>query len=155
MLIPIAIFAAALGSGLMAGLFFAYSTSVMPALAQMPNGQGATAMNIINVVIQNPLFLSVFMGTALLSLLLVVAVFTGMTVKPTWVILGAALYLIGNIGISFAINIPLNNELAAINPGSSNGAQMWATYLNRWVFWNHVRAAACLASLAAFIVALM
>lgn len=155
MLVTLAIFATALGSGLMAGLFFAYSTSVMPALAQMPDGQGATAMRIIDVVIQNPLFLSIFMGAALLSLLLIVAAFAGMTVKPTWVILGAALYLVGNIGVSFVFNIPMNNELAAVDPASAQGAQVWATYLNRWVFWNHVRAVACLASLAAFIIALM
>jgi uncharacterized membrane protein len=78
-----------------------------------------------------------------------------MTVKPTWVILGAVLYLVGNIGVSFLYNIPMNNELAAIDPASAQGAQVWATYLNRWVFWNHVRAVACLASLAALIVALM
>ena len=46
-------FAAALGGGLMAGLFFAFSNSVMGALARLPAAQGVAAMNSINVVILN------------------------------------------------------------------------------------------------------
>ncbi len=66
-LMPAVTFFALVGSGLVAGLFFAYSNSVMPALAKMPSPQGITAMNYINVVIQNPLFFTVFMGTAVLA----------------------------------------------------------------------------------------
>ena len=58
---------AALGSGLVAGLFFGFSTAVMKALARLPPAQGMKAMQDINVVILNPVFLAVFMGTALIS----------------------------------------------------------------------------------------
>ncbi len=74
-LIPALAFAAAIGSGLMAGLFFIFSVCIMQALGRLPAEQGIAAMNAINVVIQNPLFLSVFMGTALLALALVVVAF--------------------------------------------------------------------------------
>ena len=66
----VALVLAIMGSGLMAGLFFAFSTAVMAALARLPAAQGADAMNAINVVIVNPLFLAVYMGTAALALCL-------------------------------------------------------------------------------------
>jgi uncharacterized membrane protein len=153
-IIPAITFLALLGSGLMAGLFFAYSNSVMPALAKMPGPQGIAAMNHVNVVILNPLFLSVFMGTAVLAALLVVAALLGWTAKPVWIVIGAALYLVGNIAITMGINVPMNNALVAAGADSPNSAALWATYLDRWVFWNHVRALACTGALAAFAVAM-
>lgn len=74
-LVPALAFAAAIGSGLMAGLFFVFSVCIMQALSRLPPDQGVAAMNAINVVIQNPLFLFAFMGTALLGLILLVMAF--------------------------------------------------------------------------------
>lgn len=54
----------ALGSGVIAGVFFAFSTSVMKALAALPPAQGVAAMQSINVAIINPWFLIPFLGTA-------------------------------------------------------------------------------------------
>src|SRR3712207_3284782 len=67
-LINTLVLAAALGSGLMAGLFFAFSNSVMKALASLPPEKGIAAMQAVNVAVLNPLFLSVFSGTALTGL---------------------------------------------------------------------------------------
>ena len=61
-------FAAALGAGLMAGLFFAFSTCVMTALGRQPAPCGIAAMQAVNEVILNPVFLLVFMGTPAVSL---------------------------------------------------------------------------------------
>ena len=57
-------FAATLGCGLMAGLFFAFSVAVMKALERLPPAEGIVAMQSINVAILNPVFLTVFFGTA-------------------------------------------------------------------------------------------
>jgi len=54
-----------LGCGLMAGLFFIFSVCIMKALGQLPPEKGIAAMQFINVVIVNPLFMLVFLGTAL------------------------------------------------------------------------------------------
>ena len=67
-LIPILTLLAALGSGLMAGLFFAFSSFVMAALARLPADQGITAMNSINVTILNLSFSVAFFGTTILCL---------------------------------------------------------------------------------------
>jgi len=153
-LVPAITFLALIGSGLMAGLYFAYSNSVMPALAKMPGPQGIDAMNHINVVILNPLFLTVFMGTAVLALLLIVAALLGWSAKPAWIVAAALLYLAGNIAVTMAINVPMNNALAAAGADGPNSAMLWANHLDRWVFWNHVRTIACTASLAAFAMAI-
>ena len=65
-------FFAALGSGLIAGLYFAFSTAVMPALANLPEEQGIAAMQKINAAILNPLFLLLFFGTAVASAISVI-----------------------------------------------------------------------------------
>jgi uncharacterized membrane protein len=55
---------AALGCGLVAGVFFAFSTFVMKALARLPAPQGIAAMQSINVIVINPWFMTAFLGTA-------------------------------------------------------------------------------------------
>jgi uncharacterized membrane protein len=58
-----------LGSAIIAGVFFAFSNFVMPALGRLPAVEGIVSMQAINVVVINPLFMAVFAGTAVLSLL--------------------------------------------------------------------------------------
>lgn len=111
-------------------------------------------MNHINVVIQNPLFLTIFIGTAVLALILVVAALTGWTASPGWILTGTALYLAGNIAVTFAINLPMNDALAAAGSDGASSEAFWAMFLDRWVFWNHLRAAVCTGALAAFAMAM-
>jgi uncharacterized membrane protein len=139
---------ALLGSALMAGLFFAFGTAVMSSLQRLPAGQGAAAMNLINVRIQNPLFLLVFCGTALICLALPVLAFVQDAPGKWWIVAGSVLYLAGVIVLSFAVNIPLNDGLAA-------GTTDWTTYLTRWNPANNVRAVAGALSVVAFAVALI
>jgi uncharacterized membrane protein len=63
----------ALGSGLIAGFFFAFSILVMRALGTRPAPHGIAAMQSINVVVINPWFLIAFFGTALACLLAIAA----------------------------------------------------------------------------------
>ncbi len=51
-------------------------------------------------------------------------------------------------------NVPLNDALATVKPDSTDGANLWASYLTNWAFWNHVRTLAALAAAAAFTFAL-
>lgn len=142
------------GVGLMGGLFFAFGTAVMGSLERMPPGQGATAMNLINVRIQNPVFLLVFVGTALICLALAVLAFIRDNPGRWWLLAGAALYLVGVMVLSFVVNIPLNDKLAALDPNSTAGAAEWLNYLARWNPANDIRAAACLLAVIAFGLAL-
>ena len=60
---------AALGCGLIAGVFFAFSTFVMRALARLSPSEGIAAMQSINITVLNPWFLGAFLGTAAACLL--------------------------------------------------------------------------------------
>jgi uncharacterized membrane protein len=113
-----------------------------------------TAMNHVNVVIYNPLFLTIFTGTAVLALILAAVALLGGTARPAWILIGAALYLVGNVAVTMGINVPLNDALAAAVADGTGNEAFWATFLDRWVVWNHVRAAACTGALAAFAMAM-
>ncbi|MHA6617217.1 anthrone oxygenase family protein [Pseudonocardia sp. DLS-67] len=153
--LPVVALLGVIGSGLMAGVFFAFSTAVMPGLRLLRPAAGIEAMQQLNRVIQNPLFLLVFMGTGLLCLLLVIgAPITGGP-GTAWIVIGGLLYLVGSIGLTFVVNVPMNNRLDAANPLTDEGAAIWADHLSRWTAWNHVRALACTAAVAALTLGVM
>ena len=142
------------GCGLMAGLFFVFSFSVMDALSQMPPNEGMKAMQLINRTILNPVFLGAFMGTAVACLL--VAIISLWQREPGfgWALAGAIVYLVGGFWVTAARNVPLNNRLDVQSPGSTESAEVWALYLKRWTQWNHVRTAACIAATVLLTIAL-
>ena len=65
--LDLALLAGAIGTALIAGAFFAFSSFVMGALGKLPPAQGIAAMQSINVVVINPWFMSAFIGTAALT----------------------------------------------------------------------------------------
>ena len=142
-LIPLTVIAIA-GSGLMAGLFFVFSFSVMNALAQMPANEGMKAMQLINRTILNTVFLSAFFGTALACLL--VAIISAWQRPPDfgWVIAGACMYLVGGFMVTAFFNVPLNNSLDKLSSDDPASHEEWTHYLKLWTRWNHLRTAACI-----------
>lgn len=149
-------FAAAIGSALVAGIFFAFSTFVMAALGRIPADQGIRAMQSINVTVINPLFMLAFMGTGVVCLALIAGAYVRWDETSGKLILMAGLiYLIGCIGVTMALNVPLNDALAAVEASTPEAATLWARYLVDWTFWNHVRTIAPLISAVLFIAALI
>lgn len=144
-------FVAAIGSGLIAGVFFAFSSFVMKALRRLPPGEGITAMQSINVAVINPLFLGVFLGTAAACAAAAVGALMRWE-KPgaAYVLGGSAAYLAGTFGVTMGFNVPLNNSLEAVSPADPDAARRWADYVSRWTAWNHVRTAAALAAAVLF-----
>jgi uncharacterized membrane protein len=153
--LSVAIFAAALASGLIAGIFFAFSSFVMKALSRLPPHHGIAAMQSINAAVLNPAFLGVFVGTALVSAALAIPAFLPSAGgSARYLLAGSVLYIFGCFLVTGLCNVPLNNALAAVEPGTSAAAGVWAVYLRRWLLWNHVRTAASLAASGAFLLAL-
>jgi uncharacterized membrane protein len=58
---------ACVGAGIVAGVFLAFSRFVMRALREWPACHGVAAMQRVNVGVLNPGFLAVFVGTAVLA----------------------------------------------------------------------------------------
>jgi uncharacterized membrane protein len=147
--------AAVLGCGLIAGAFFAFSSFVMKAFGRLPTEQGIAAMKSVNIVVLNPVFLSVFVGTAALCLVAVAASFLRWRdPDAVYLLAGGLLYLIGTFLVTMAFNVPRNNALAVAAPADPASAALWASYLTSWTAWNHVRTAAALAATASFAIAL-
>lgn len=145
----------ALGCGLIAGAFFAFSSFVMKALSRVPASEGMAAMQSINVVVLNPVFLGVFVGTAALCAAgLVVSFLRWQEPGAGYLLAGSLLYLAGTFLVTMMFNVPLNDALAAVSPTATGADGLWADYLVRWTAWNHVRTAAALAAMASFILAL-
>jgi uncharacterized membrane protein len=145
-----------LGAATIGGVFFAFSTFVMRALAQLPPAQGIAAMQRINVVVLNRLFLGTFMGTAVLQGLSgVLAVVTAVPIRSPLLLAAAVCYIVGCFGVTMAFNVPRNDRLQSWPAASPGALEYWPTYLREWTFWNHVRTAASLASAACGIVASM
>jgi len=145
----------ALGSALIAGTFFAFSTFVMPALSQRPPSEGIAAMQAINVVVVRSPFIAVFFATAISAAALALAAVMNLAVpRAAYWLAGAALYVLGTFALTIASNVPLNDKLAAVAPNSPEGAAVWTRYLKHWTWWNTVRTAASLLATATFIRAL-
>ncbi|MBD2106472.1 anthrone oxygenase family protein [Nodosilinea sp. FACHB-13] len=138
----------ALGCGLVAGVFFAFSTFVMQALGQQPPAQGIATMQSINITVINPWFMGVLFGTAAGCLGLIAASLTKGLPGAKYLLIGSLLYLLGTILVTVAFNVPLNDALARVNPDSAEGASFWTKYLASWTLWNHVRTGAALAAAA-------
>ncbi|HEX2114604.1 MAG TPA: anthrone oxygenase family protein [Alphaproteobacteria bacterium] len=145
---------AAIGSGLIGGIFFAFSTFVMAALRRLPAAQGIAAMQSINVAVLNPWFLGPFFGTAAVGAVLAVMALLRSGRGDAWLLAGGALYIVGTVAVTILFNVPRNRALAAVAPHGADGARLWADYAISWTAWNHVRTAASVAASAAFIAAL-
>src|SRR5690606_10268618 len=126
----LAFLALVLGAAL-AGLFFAFSMSVMRGLGDEGADAAASAMRSINRRILNPWLFLTFLGTPLAALAAgIVATLDGR--DGTWLYLAAAVSFLGSFVITAAVNVPLNNALAARTIS-------WADYARRWTPWNTVR----------------
>ena len=144
---------AALGSGLNAGFFFAFSILIMPALATQPPAAAIATMQTINIVVLSTWFFLVFFGTALLSLALGIMAIATWTYASDEILLAATLYLAGTIFVTMAFNVPLNNALAVAKPETEEAHALWRRYLVVWTNWNHVRTVAPLLACACFVLA--
>ena len=144
-----------LGCGLVAGVFFAFSTFVMTALRRLKLEEGIAAMQSINKLAVTPVFMTALFGMAAACLGLVAWAVISWGEGPSALVLaGGTLYLLGTIGVTVACNVPLNNRLATLHPQGAEAAGYWAKYVTTWTAWNHVRTIAALAPAALLTVAL-
>jgi uncharacterized membrane protein len=147
---------AAVGSGLVAGAFFAFAAFVLNALARLPAANGIAAMQSITVAIRSAPFLIAFFGTAALTALLgIAAPLRWGEPGAGWLLLGALLFLNGPFGVTLLKNLPLNAKLSGIKPDSPDAARLWDEFRAIWGLWNHVRWIGALGACAAFIMAMM
>ncbi len=112
-------FTAAFGAALVGGVFFGFSNFIMAGLGRIPPEQGVTAMNAINVTVINPAFMTALFGTGLLCLVAGALSLGSLHTLDGKLILAAALvFILGCDVVTMIFNVPLNNALAAVSPGT-------------------------------------
>ena len=139
-------------SGLTAGLFAAFAYSVMPGLNRAGAQAAVPAMQRINAAILNPVFALIFFGGLLVAALSVWLVW-GERLR-WWALAAAVLYLLGVL-VTMALNVPLNDKLAAAGDSPATMAQTWSDFADPWVRWNIVRTVIHLAGFATLVTGLV
>lgn len=155
LLIPGLLWFSAIGCGLIAGLYYAFSAFVMAALGRIAPGSGMAAMQAINIDILRSSFLPLFLATTVAAgvLAAVGALRWGEPGAPA-MLAGGTIYLLGMFVVTMLFNVPLNDALAATD-GGAGSAEVWARYLGDWTMWNHVRTLSSAAAFTLFVVALV
>jgi uncharacterized membrane protein len=144
-----------LGTGLVAGVFCAFSTFVMRGLAALPPEQGVAAMRAVNRAAVRPAFMAVFLGSAVLCAVTAVVTFVLWPDEgAVELLLGSGLYLVGSFGVTVVANVPRNDALGRLEPGTAQAAAYWSSYVREWTAWNHVRTVASAAAVLAYVLAL-
>lgn len=141
--------AATMAMGLLAGLFYAFTVSVMPGLGRTDGRTFVDAMQQINVAILNPWFFLSYLGAPVLTLVAAALHLrvSWRTVLP-WIAAAFVLYGVAFV-VTAGVSVPLNDALAAAGPPDqvADLAQVRDRFEASWIRWNIARA---VASTAAF-----
>ncbi|MGI9538892.1 MAG: DUF1772 domain-containing protein [Miltoncostaeaceae bacterium] len=145
----------AVGAGAVGGVFFAYSTFTMSALARLAPADGAAAMQSINREAPRAPLMGLMFGTAAAGVALAVTAALNLEdAASAFQLIAVAIYLLGVIVVTGAYHVPRNNRLRDVDTASPEGIRYWSTYLREWVRMNHIRTLAPLATAALLAIAL-
>ncbi|MBC9911590.1 DUF1772 domain-containing protein [Chitinophaga varians] len=140
-------------TGLLTGIFFGFEVAINPAFARLEDVQYLLAMQAINDVIVNPVFLFVFLGAAIF---LPVAAFQQHGRKKSLLWIAAALYIVGVLGITSVCNVPLNDTLAKVQVAGASADQLKLareSFAEPWNRWHTIRTIAGIVATVIAIVA--
>ncbi|MEO5877009.1 MAG: anthrone oxygenase family protein [Streptosporangiaceae bacterium] len=135
----LALAAATVTTGLLAGVYSSFSVAVMPGLARTDGTTYVTAMNEINKAIVNPLFLAGFLGAPACTVAAACLLRRG---RSRWLLVAAGLNVLALI-TTIAINVPLNDALLRDRD--------LAAFEDTWLLWNGVRAVATAGALGCLV----
>jgi len=141
---------AALCTGLTAGVYLAFSTMMMPALAGTSPARALMIMRRINDLAERPVFLIVFLASAAGSVWLLVAGWLpegDRDVRTTT----AALLSLAAFAITVLFHVPRNRQTALLDGDSEADLLRWQALSGQWTRGNHLRAGCAGAALAAFL----
>ena len=156
LVVPSLLWFCAIGSGIMGGVYFAFSFFITASFARIEQSEGIAAMQSINRVIVRSLFFPLFFGTTLASAALAVLALMQWEAPGSAIMFaGGLIYVVGMFVCTAAGNVPLNNALDAVDPQSDAAVPVWENYLEKWTRLNHVRTAACVIASILFVRVLM
>ena len=139
-------------TGLMSGLLYGWSVSVIPGTRRVAATNYVDTMQHINRAIINPAFVIPFMGIPLVLGGAAIMQFRAGDHRRGWLLAGAtATYVVGVLGVTVGGNVPLNDALDAFDlRGSTSDAieQRRGSYETPWNRWHYLRTMASVGSFA-------
>jgi uncharacterized membrane protein len=137
----VALIAATMSMGLMAGVFGLYAHAIMPGLRKTDDRTFVGAFQAIDRAIINPLFMAWFFGALVLAGAAAALLGGEGSVLP-WIAVALVLYLAVFV-ITIAVHVPLNDAIKAA--GDPDRIADLATVRERfdearWIAWNIVHA---------------
>lgn len=141
-----------LASGLVAGVFLAFSDFLMKSLHAADPAAGTEAMQVINRKVYRSIFMVLFIALTPLSALasLLAALFLD-GAAAFWLIAAGALYVFGVFGVTGIRNVPMNRQLDGMPLGGVAARNYWPAYVRGWIVWNHVRSLASAGAMVAYL----
>jgi len=142
--------------GLVTGLLYSFFCAVMPGMHELNDAEFIGAMQSINLRIQNPWFLSIFIGLLILLPVSIILCYRTKRKRSTAFFLAAFLvYFMGVIGTTALGNIPLNNELAKLDLKAMNPDLIIAARHHFEGSWNQYHILRTFAAILSFILGLI
>ena len=142
-------------TGLSAGLFYAWSVSVIPGTKKVLDLTYLETMQSINRAILNPAFFAVFFGSILLLVTAGFYEYNHNRLAFVLIMASSIAYLFGTIGVTGLGNVPLNDQLEVLNiaeTATEKIAEFRRLYETRWNRLHHIRT---LFALLSFLLAVM
>ncbi|ALA18083.1 MULTISPECIES: DUF1772 domain-containing protein [unclassified Chelatococcus] len=128
--------------GAIFGFFYAWVCSTMWGLDRVDPRIAIEAMQAMNASVRNAVFFPAFFLTPVVLLTAAAAArLGGEGAAAFWFLAAAGIYLVFGLAPTMAVNVPMNEALAATTvPASRESAQdVWISYSERWQFWNQLR----------------
>ncbi|MEO0322882.1 MAG: anthrone oxygenase family protein [Myxococcota bacterium] len=149
-----ACFGAGLTAALVAGVFQSFSDFVMAGLLRAAPAGGIDAMQQLNRTVFRSAFLASFI--ALVPVTLGIALYGGVALTGTprtLLVTAGVVYVLSVFLVTAFGNVPMNERLDELAPGSDAAAAYWRSYGRVWTGWNHVRTLGSLATAACLLFA--
>lgn len=141
-------------NALMAGLYFGFSTAVMPGLARTDDRTYVTSMQRIDQAILNPRFITTFVAALAVPIIAVFLHLEDGRDRLPWIVAGAVFYG-STVIITGTVNVPLNDRLQAAGEVTDRSASaVRAAHHDRWTRFNTARTVLCTAAAVALTTAL-
>ncbi len=138
-------------TGLIAGLYYAYSCSVNDGLGRLPDAEYLAAVQSINRAILNPVFFFSFMGTLFLLPISTWVSFRTHDGAFIWLLLATVVYVVASFGVTMVGNVPLNDAIEAFNIKTATTADMQAMRARFQPSWNRLHSIRTIASVLSFL----
>lgn len=129
-------------SALIFGFFYAWTVSTMWGLDAADPRVAIAAMQAMNASVRNAAFTPAFFGTAPAFLLTALVVWPNRRAAGLFLAAGL-IYGIAAMGLTMAINVPMNAALAAtaVPTDTAKAGAIWQAYSQPWQIWNQIRTA--------------